>query len=439
MALACATESVTCSFSRLDLATGRERVPSFFAVEVLKAARGSDADLPALLEEARISAESRIGWSAPQDPSDAIDDVEFDLAAFRQAAASREAGSFSWIVALNRHTSRSVEARSLRWQTAWSRADGLAQTDVHTAILLNRWRLGQHAWSATALEQFARCPYRFLLAGIHRLQPMEEPEPLERLDALSRGQLYHRSLFRLFQDGEEGLLERLDDVLISLAAEAAAEHAPLVPGIWRADIEKLRADLRGWLVSRDPEWKAAHAELAFGLDRHDAENEEHDPASRKEPVWIEGRYQLKGSIDLVERRSDGRLRIVDHKTGRSPAVARQPRSIGNGEVLQPLLYALALEALLGQTPMLSRLSYSTARGGYKSIDISAGQRERAAILQVLAAIDQAIDRAFLPAAPRRDGCKECEYLPVCGPYEELRVRQKSQPELRDLAAIRKLQ
>ena len=306
------------------------------------------------------------------------------------------------------------------------------------ASRLDRWRLGKHAWSATALEQFSRCPYRFLLAGIHRLQPMEEPEPLERLDALSRGRLYHRSLFRLFRGGEDGLLERLDDVLIALAVEAAAEQAPLVQGIWNAGIEKLRADLRGWLVNRDPEWTAAHAELAFGLDSHDADNQEHDPASRKEPVSIEGSYLLKGSIDLVERRSDGRLRVLDHKTGHAPVPARQPRTVGNGEVLQPLLYALAVEALLGQAPMLSRLSYSTLRGGYKAIDIPSGPRERAAILQVLAAIDQSIGRAFLPAAPRRDACKGCEYVPVCGPYEELRATQKSQPELRDLAAIRKL-
>ena len=37
---------------------------------------------------------------------------------------------------------------------------------------------------------------------------------------------------------------------------------------------------------------------------------------------------------------------------------------------------------------------------------------------------------FLPAAPRKDGCKGCDYLPVCGPYEEERVAEKSQPELK---------
>ena len=39
-------------------------------------------------------------------------------------------------------------------------------------------------------------------------------------------------------------------------------------------------------------------------------------------------------------------------------------------------------------------------------------------------------RGFLPAAPRKKGCEHCEYLPVCGPYEEERVKEKSQPELK---------
>jgi ATP-dependent helicase/nuclease subunit B len=51
-------------------------------------------------------------------------------------------------------------------------------------------------------------------------------------------------------------------------------------------------------------------------------------------------------------------------------------------------------------------------------------------------IDGAILNGALPAAPRADGCKGCEYLPVCGPYEEERVRQKSQAELKGLKELR---
>jgi ATP-dependent helicase/nuclease subunit B len=172
--------------------------------------------------------------------------------------------------------------------------------------------------------------------------------------------------------------------------------------------------------------------LGFGL----GELGEHDPASRTEPVTIEGGYRLRGSIDLIERNAEGRLRVIDHKTGRFPD--RPPQCIGNGEVLQPVLYALAAEAMGNTVPGVSILSYATLRGGYKSAPIPIGFDARERVRRVLGVIDKWIDQGFLPAAPKRGGCDRCEYLPVCGPYEERRVAEKSQPELRELIEIRRL-
>jgi CRISPR/Cas system-associated exonuclease Cas4 (RecB family) len=261
---------------------------------------------------------------------------------------------------------------------------------------------------------------------------MEEPEALERMDSLVRGHLYHRVLFHLFRTGDQDALARLDEILPRLAAETAEEHAPAVPGFWRIEVEKLRADLRGWLSGREPDWSSTHVELAFGAEDLD----EHDVASTADPVVIEGGVQLRGSIDLIERRSDGRLRVIDHKTGKFPE--RPPQCIGNGEVLQPLLYAFAVESLLGEAPAMSILSYATLRGGYRTVTVPINDYARERVRRVLALIDKWIDQGFLPAAPKRGGCERCEYLPVCGPYEELRVSGKPQPELRELLEIRRL-
>jgi CRISPR/Cas system-associated exonuclease Cas4 (RecB family) len=107
-------------------------------------------------------------------------------------------------------------------------------------------------------------------------------------------------------------------------------------------------------------------------------------------------------------------------------------------VLQPVLYALALEALRGEAPSHSILSYATLRGGYRTIAIPINGEARDRVGRVLALIDEWIDQGFLPAAPKRGGCERCDYLPVCGPYEELRVSGKPQPELRELVEIRRL-
>ena len=57
-----------------------------------------------------------------------------------------------------------------------------------------RWpRSGSTArpYSLTALQRFAACPYQFQLAAIYRLAPLEAPAPLQRLDPLTRGSLFH--------------------------------------------------------------------------------------------------------------------------------------------------------------------------------------------------------------------------------------------------------
>ena len=80
MAVACATERLTISFSRLDLLTGRERVPSFYAFEAQRAAGGRETDVREFEQRARAATGTRIGWPAPAEAEDAIDDAEFDLA-----------------------------------------------------------------------------------------------------------------------------------------------------------------------------------------------------------------------------------------------------------------------------------------------------------------------------------------------------------------------
>ena len=51
-ALACASERVVASYSEVDLLSGRKRVLSLYAAELMKAARGSDLDIKRLEEEA---------------------------------------------------------------------------------------------------------------------------------------------------------------------------------------------------------------------------------------------------------------------------------------------------------------------------------------------------------------------------------------------------
>lgn len=448
VAVACASERVVISWSRLDLLTGRPRVPSFYAFEALRTARGGTVDVRALEQEAREATETRIGWPAPKSPGAAIDDLEFDLSYLRPAWEKRIQGAAAYLKRVNEHAVRSLRARWRRWENKWRLDDGLVDLDIHALQVLEAHRPSRRGWSVSALQQFARCPYRFALKGIYGLEPQERPAPVQTLDPATRGAIFHQVQFRLLRllreagalpvtrENLSSALEHLAAVVHGVAAEYADRLCPAIPQVWESEIDRLHADLRGWLHFKayDTGWTPELFELSFGLQ--DAA-QAHDPASLPEAVRALPGLLLRGSIDLIERRTDGVRRVVDHKTGRAP----QQRIVaaGGGEQLQPLLYALAAEAAIEGPVAGGQLFYATLRGNYATMDVPLTDGARRCAERVIAIIDQSLSKGFLPAAPRKDGCKNCEYLPICGPWEEDRIARKPKAELRPLEELRRME
>ena len=439
-ALACASERVVASYSEVDLLSGRKRVLSLYAAELMKAARGSDLDIKRLEEEAGAAHQSRAGWPAPKNPMDAIDDAEFDLAQLRDAGK----GTGAYLTKVNPHLVRSLRARGRRWRERWYAEDGLVGLDMDALKILEGHRLGQRAYSTSALQQFAICPYRFALRAIHGLQPAEQPIAIQRMDPAIRGSIYHETQFEFLREmRDRGMLpadaaridemfHALDACLDRIAAAYAEKLAPAIPYIWNAEVESIRADLRGWLkkmAEAQSDWTPFAFELSFGL----APDEHHDPKSCREPVMLLEQFQLRGAIDMVERHRTG-IRVVDHKTGSAPTPA--PQFVGHGEVLQPVLYAMAAEQALGEKVLTGRLHYATLRSNYREIDITLNDFTRSVAQKALGIIDESLRQGFLPAAPRAKACESCDYTVVCGPYEEERSARKSKPELKSLRELR---
>ncbi len=142
-----------------------------------------------------MRAPARLNWPAPRETSQAIDDAEFDLVVLA-AALKKQAGA-RYLVEANPHLARSLRARWSRWRPGWKEADGLITRDAAALAALGEHRFSARAWSPSSLEQFAVCPYKFALHGIHRLRPREEAAPLQYMDPLTRGALFHEVQFAL--------------------------------------------------------------------------------------------------------------------------------------------------------------------------------------------------------------------------------------------------
>ena len=104
--------------------------------------------------------------------------------------------------------------------------------------------------------------------------------------------------------------------------------------------------------------------------------------------------------------------------------------------MQPVLYGLAVEQILGQPVTSGRLFYCTAAGGFAERDIPLSPANRRAGVEALEIIDRAIELGFLPPAPADRACRWCDFRTVCGPDEPEHVARKPADLLGDLAALR---
>ena len=450
LAVGAASERLYVSYPRIELTESRARVPSFYALDVMRAATGRIPDYEWLEERARETGSATLAWPAPPQPEDAIDDLEHDLAYLRRLLDERDRdrvkGHAHYLLKLNECLRRSVIDRWARGEPRWSVNDGLIRVSNDTRAMLAAQRLTTRPYSLSALQRFSACPYQFLLSTVYRLKRLELPEPLQRIDPLTRGSLFHAIQAQFFRalDGHgtlpvtnENVDEArrvLDEVTVAVAKRAYDELAPAVDRVWIDEMASIRRDLHGWLhyVARDgADWRPRHFEFGFG-----SVPGERDAASVPDEVTIEGGFRLRGAVDLIEERAaSGTLRVTDHKTGRTPDRIEKV-VVGGGAVLQPVLYGLAVEAALGRTVSQGRLFYCTAAGGYAEHEIPLNERSRAAGIEVLQIIDRAVEGGFLAAAPTEDACARCDFRPVCGPEVFRRVNHKPQDRLADLRALR---
>jgi RecB family exonuclease len=452
LAVGAARERVALSWPRIDLEQARPRVPSFYGLEALRAAEGRLPGFDELRRRAEGGGRVRLGWPAPERPEDAIDDTEYDLSLLARLVGEDEktsVGAASYLLGANPHLARALRARGRRWLKRWTPADGLVDPDPETRAALERHRMGARSFSPTALENFSACPYRFFLQAIHRLQPRKEAEALETVDPLTRGALFHEVQFqvltalreagRLPVDAThlEGAIATLDEAFERIAMEYEERLAPAIPRVWTDGMNGIRADLREWLrrASEGSQgWVPYRFELSFGLAARARPTA--DASSVIEPVAVLNGALLRGSIDLVERRMDGVLRVTDHKTGK--ARVDDDAVVNGGATLQPVLYAMAAERLLAAPVASGRLYYCTADGDFTERVIELNETSRASAGSALSIIGGAIDAGFLPAAPSKGACMWCDYRMVCGPLEEIRTARKPADRLTDLTNLRDL-
>ena len=452
LAVGAAAERLYVSFPRVELNESRPRVPSFYVLDILRAIVGRIPPALSIGQRAMEAGGARLAWPAPLDSSTAIDDFEHDLSVLGNLLESNGEsvkGRARYLYELSPELSRSLTYRWLRWhRRQWEPADGIVRSTDVTRPALAAQRLGARPYSLTALQRYAVCPYQFLMAAIYRLAPLEAPAPLQKMDPLTRGDLFHQmqagALRRLQTDGllpvsPENLLaaqQRLTAAIRDVQEREYDRLSPAIDRVWLDEIAAMAHDLQVWLEKLSEEgveWTPERFEFAFGLTDM-AGRDEHSTA---EPALIDGRFKLRGSIDMIERHRKMRvLRVTDHKTGKN-RTQRGQTIVDGGRVLQPVIYGLALKALFPEETVYSgRLFFCTSAGGFTPYEIPLLGEAPKRGLEVLEIIDRAVENGALAARPAADVCQWCDFQIVCGREEQRRTRRKDPKLFAELDALR---
>ena len=339
---------------------------------------------------------------------------------------------------------RCVRARTGRQLDAW---DGI----VDARLLSTPGE--DAALSPTALELWAKCPFRYLLQRVMKVEGLERPEARDRISPRHRGTLIHEVLETFLAShprdspeqpwsvGERAELRAMGEALCDDAQRLGLTGRPV---LWAVDRTRILRELERVLdtdeVLRAARGLVPHAmELGFGY-----------PDDDLPPVRIElstgATVAFRGRIDRVDRDRDGHLEVFDYKTGSADLTEDELLAdpVGGGTRLQLALYALAVRSDQPGRPVRASYWFTRNAGAdaVRGFTLDATAEER--VRFVLDLVADEITQGHFPAYPGADNfmwgpesCRYCDFDRLC-PRDRVRrfERRRDAPAMDGILSLR---
>jgi ATP-dependent helicase/nuclease subunit B len=285
-------------------------------------------------------------------------------------------------------------------------------------------------WSASRLNDYGKCPFRYWVSHVLRAEPHVEPET--GLNPMVIGDTYHKALelfYRTLLARKLTLATTPQEQAMALfqsAANAALALLQQRPDVrhgefWQFDRNEIIFRLNRFFLK---EWQRAVADqeqflptmLEAGFGRLDAQP--HPQLSVKLRNGKE--IMIRGRIDRVDvaahtiGSSSPKVRLIDYKSG-SAAISRDDALSGRN--IQLPLYALAVErAIMPGSKVASAMYLSVSSGepsGRLSFESSAGDQQDDDSVNLIEVVEQHV-RNFVGGIESGDFTVQPNGSAVCG-------------------------
>lgn len=358
-------------------------------------------------------------------------------------------GHPGWLRALGEHLpTRSmvqnvlaaVEMAVQRYHTSgFTVYEGRLESPTHLRSLAQSYGM-QHHFSATELETYAACPFRFWLEHVIRVSVSQEPT--EETDPLRRGHLVHAVLADLLANYPPGTTpEQLTSRFRELVEQQLRRQPTLTElqqaltrieqqllDEWATAYGRQMAEYMEMMRQQGVEtWSTPLLEIAFGKAGKSGDN---DRAFA--PLKLgsgEGCVLLCGRIDRLDLgHHQGRLvyTVIDYKTGNPPKFNRS--EVESGRALQLVLYTLAVQRL-GMAPpeaLPFQMGYwclkeTGFRAGLSSSRKKINPVDEAVWQSLVELLEETVPRLatgirqgeFVVDNPDRECTKTCDFRTIC--------------------------
>ncbi len=427
-------ERLSVSYARAAAGRSGKHLPSYFFRATAEALEGRRLTLDELDRSAWVR-RFEAGRLASDGLADSLSEAEYDRGLIKMYNAGELPSAIEALAEIAPSFGRAVHARTQRRGATLTEYDGVMIGDEARAAALARSSFaGEKAVSASRLETYATCPYRYFLKYALGIEPVEEPEAIERMDHLQKGSLIHEILQKFLvavgrndpprAERRAEHLALLDAIAQGAGDDRARRGVTGRPLIWKMDKRDIDEDLHRWYDKeveyaqgtsvRPGAFEARFGPMGRGYGEEDAALSTDDPLVLR----IGGReLRLQGRIDRIDWDDDKtRFRVIDYKTGKT----KLSGTFARGTALQLPIYLHAAAQLL-EMPVAqgeSQYFYASTGGGFDrrtmlGADVAATLQPQ--FEQILETIADGVDGGNFAANPgvKRDTCKWCDYKDVC--------------------------
>ena len=299
----------------------------------------------------------------------------------------------------------------------------------HVIELLNQQFTGPDTLlSPSAINKYMRCPLQFYYRYIAGIKEPDEPDDEQELDNRIFGNIFHQAADTLYNQLPKHVTrEALDQLLKSkIAIDKAVDDAfhqelphAVIGGLHLINREVIIRYLRQLI------------EIDKALTPFDILGLEYDVTRTCQLSTVNSQLNIGGRIDRLDQMSDGRIRVVDYKTG-----SRKPKPLASVEdifdpakihehsdyYLQTFTYADIVRRQQSHpvSPALLFIQHAAAKdydptlcfGKEKILDI---QEHSARFCELLEEKVNEIFSQNIPFTPTTDlkVCQSCPYLQMC--------------------------